>query len=67
VGFPWSLVVAWVGAAILVFATSAVLIPPLGAVGAAAALSATYLCLFVAVLALALREARAGGGEGRAT
>ena len=58
VGFPWSLVGAWAGAAALVVAASLVLIPRLGPAGATAALSATYACLFVAVLTLALRARR---------
>jgi len=58
VGFPWSLVGLWAGAAALVVAASTVLIPPLGAVGAAA-LSGTYVCLFAGVLVLVRRKARA--------
>lgn len=65
-GKPWALIAAWLGALALFTATAAALIPRLGGVGAAMALSGTYAALFPVVLQLSRARARRARLPGRA-
>jgi O-antigen/teichoic acid export membrane protein len=56
IGLPRSLLLIWAMALALVVSLNSLLVPPFGAVGAAAALSTTYLALLVMVAALAFRN-----------